>query len=276
MSAASDITRRAKSNLAFALNILPKDKRDDLVVFYAFCRTMDDLADDPATPISQREAALESWKSGLLSGFDSPDAFQQELLALRERQQLPNALLVALIEGCLMDLRPQRFQTREDLSKYIWKVAGAVGLVSIRLFGCNDPASEQYAVTLGHALQLTNILRDVGEDLANGSRIYLPIADLTRFDYTEDDLLARVYDGRFLAVMNDAAAWADELFREAAACLPAADHSALRPARIMGEIYQVLLGKMQSGGFKVFDTRYRVSTARKLAIFSKHLMSVLA
>ena len=273
MSVASQITRRAKSNLAFALTILPKARRDDMVVFYAFCRTMDDLADASGIPVEQRKNALQAWKTGLLDGFAAPDDFQQELLALRTRHQLPNHLLVAIIDGCLMDLQPQRFQTWDDLSNYIWKVAGAVGLVSIRLFGCTDPAAEHYAVTLGHALQLTNILRDIGEDLANGSRVYLPLADLARFGYTEQDLLARVYDPRFLALMAHEAARADGLFREAAACLPAADRAALRPACIMGEIYQVLLGRMQADSFRVFDRRYRVSKARKLAILSRHLFA---
>ena len=272
MSAASDITRRAQSNLAFALNILPKAQRDDMVVFYAFCRSMDDLADAPGLPLEQRKAALEAWKRGLLDGFAAPDAFQQEVLSLRDRHQLPNELLAAIIDGCLMDLYPQRFESWDDLSNYIWKVACAVGLVSIRLFGCTDPASARYAVALGHALQLTNILRDIGEDLTNGCRIYLPGADLARFHYSEPDLLARVYDARFLALMAHEAERADSLFRDAAACLPAADRAALLPARIMGEIYQVLLHQMRADSFRVFDKRYSVSKARKLAIFSKYLL----
>jgi len=271
VSTASEITRRAKSNLAFALNILPKERRDDMVVFYAFCRRMDDLADAPGLPLEQRQAALESWKAGLSNGFACPDEFQQEVLGLRERHQLPTPLLIAIIDGCLMDLQPQRFQTWDDLTKYIWQVAGAVGLISIRLFGCIDPASEHYAITLGQALQLTNILRDISEDLTNGPRIYLPLADLARFDYTEADLLGRVCDARFLALMAHESERADGLFLEAAACLPAADLSALLPARIMAEIYQALLHQMRGGGFRVFETRYRVSTARKLTIFSKHL-----
>ena len=101
-----------------------------------------------------------------------------------------------------MDLEPRRFQTWEDLSQYIWKVACAVGLVSIRLFGCTDPAAERYAIALGHALQLTNILRDIREDHDNGGRIYLPLEDLARFGYTESDLAARVCDARFLALMD--------------------------------------------------------------------------
>jgi phytoene synthase len=273
VSAASEITRRASSNLAFALKILPAARRRDAVIFYAFCRTVDDLADDPGLTLEHRQAGLEAWKNGLLHGFANPTGFQQEFLELRDRQNLPADLLTAIIDGCLMDLRPQRFPTWDDLSQYIWKVACAVGLVSIRLFGCTDPGSATYAVALGHALQLTNILRDINEDLANGGRIYLPLADLARFDYSEQDLLARTHDARFTALMTHLADRAQGLFREAADCLPAADRAALVPARVMAAIYQTLLGKMRADGFRVFEKRYRLSMARKLAILSKHLIA---
>lgn len=273
MSAASEITRKAKSNLAFALEILPRDRRDDMVVFYAFCRTMDDLADEPALPADERARTLETWKSGLTRGFGNPDEFQREVISLRERQRIPTELLTAIIDGCMMDLHPQRFPTQENLSNYIWKVACAVGLVSIRIFGCKDPASERYAVALGNALQLTNILRDVGEDLANGQRIYLPLEDLARFGYTETDLLGRVRDPRFLALMAYEADRADRYFQEAEAVLPAVDRKALVPARIMGAIYQAVLDKMRADRFRVFEKRYRISKLRKLAILSKHLIA---
>ena len=273
MSAASEITRKAKSNLAFALNILPRERREDMVVFYAFCRTMDDLADDAGVPDEDRARSLDAWKNGLTHGFQAPDEFQQEVVSLRDRREIPTDLLVAIIDGCRMDLQPQRFQTWEDLSGYIWKVACAVGLVSIRIFGCTDPGSERYAVALGHALQLTNILRDIEEDLANGCRIYLPLEDLARFRYTEQDLVGRVRDERFLALMAHEAARAEGCFREAAAVLPAADLSALLPARIMGEIYHLLLEKMRADDFQVFEKRYRISKARKLAVFSQYFIA---
>lgn len=273
MPDASEITRRAKSNLAFALRILPKERRADMVVFYAFCRTMDDLADDPQLPFEQRSASLGAWKRGLQSGFETPTTLQREVVEMRDRRAIPNDLLAAIIDGCQMDLQPQRFQTWEDLTEYIWKVACAVGLVSIRLFGCEDPAAERYAVALGRALQLTNILRDVGEDLDNGGRVYLPLEDLARFGYSEADLMERVHDERFLKLMAFEAERAEDFFREAAAALPAGDRRALAPARIMGGIYHHLLDLMRRDGFRVFDRRYRVSRARKLAILSKHLIA---
>lgn len=273
MSAASEITRKAKSNLAFALKILPRDRREDMVIFYAFCRTMDDLADAPGVPAEQRLKSLDLWENGITRGFDAPDEFQRQLITLRDSQQIPNHLLVAIIDGCRMDLQPQRFATWEDLSGYIWKVSCAVGLVSIRIFGCVDAGSERYAVALGHALQLTNILRDVGEDHANGRRIYLPLEDLTRFDYTEQDLAAQVHDSRFVALMAYQAERAELYFQEAAATLPSRDRKALLPASIMGEIYYLLLEKMRADRFQVFGHRYRISKARKLVILSKHLIA---
>ena len=273
MSAASEITRKAKSNLAFALNILPKDRRDDMVVFYAFCRVVDDLADDLDVPASQRAAALATWKDGLENGFTAPDEFQREVVELRDRKAIPTELLTAIIDGCTMDLHPQRFGTWEDLSQYTWKVACAVGLVSVRLFGCQHPDSEKYAVALGHALQLTNILRDVGEDLANSVRIYLPLADLGRFQYTERDLIGRVHDGRFMAMMAYQAERAESYYQEAESLLPASDRAALTPAIIMAETYHTLLERMRKDGFRVFDRRYSLSKARKFAILSKHLIA---
>ena len=179
MSDASEITRRANSNLAFALRILPPELRADAVVFYAFCRTMDDLADDPGLAAEERAASLSAWRRGLAAGFESPTPFQAEVLEMRDRRGIPNELLEAVIDGCLMDLEPRRYRTWDDLSEYIWKVACAVGLVSIRLFGCEHPASERYAVALGRALQLTNILRDIDEDAEIG-RLYLPREALQR------------------------------------------------------------------------------------------------
>jgi phytoene synthase len=274
VSDASQITRRAKSNLAFALRILPRERRGDAVVFYAFCRTLDDLADDPAIPAAGRAAALQAWKHGLANGFENPTELQRQISAVRQRHSIPGELLVAIADGCLMDLEPRRFQTWEELSDYIWKVACAVGLVSIRIFGCTDiPAAETHAVALGRALQLTNILRDVREDYDNGGRVYLPLEDLARFAYAEADLAAGARDERFLALMNHEADRAEAYFREAAAAMPAADRRALAPARVMSAIYQELLGEMRRDGFRVFEKRYHVSGSRKLAILAKHLIA---
>ncbi len=272
MHPAAAITRRAKSNLAFALRALPADRRADAVTFYAFCRTIDDLADDRSRPVAERRAALDAWSAGLAEGFAAPGELEAAVLGLRDRLAIPNELLLAIVDGCRSDLAPQRFATWQDLRHYSWKVACAVGLASLRVFGATRPEAEPYAVALGHALQLTNILRDVGEDLANDGRVYLPLEDLARFGYPEADLRARVHDHRFLALMEFEAARAETLYQEAAGLLPASDRRALLPARVMHEIYATLLERMRRDGFRVFDRRYRISTARKLAILSRHLL----
>lgn len=274
MSQASEITRRAKSNLAIALRLLPADRREDMVVFYAFCRTIDDLADDEARPSAERAAALDAWEAGLRHGFKAPDDFQREVIDLRDRHQLPTELLVAIIHGCKSDLEPgRRFRKWEnDLEAYTWNVACAVGLVSVRLFGCVDlPAAERYATTLGHALQLTNILRDVGEDLTQG-RIYLPLEELEACGYSEADLLARKYDERFIRAAEITANRAEAYFHQASKALPAADFKALAPARVMAGIYQELLRIIRESGFRVIDTRHKVPKTRQLAILAKHFI----
>ena len=272
MSDASEITRRAKSNLAFALRILPAERRADAEVFYAYCRTLDDLADDADAPPEARLAAIRSWKRGLETGFDHPSPLQREVVSLRDRLGISNHLLTAIADGCEADLSPRTFSTWEELDAYIWQVACAVGLVSIRVFGCKDPAAEPYAEALGRALQLTNILRDIGEDLDRG-RIYLPEEDLTRFGLDAAKLAARPRGGAFIDLMKFEAARAEAFYQNAAALLPAADRRALAPARMMASIYQLLLSRMEADGFRVFEKRYRISRARKLLILAKHVVA---
>lgn len=267
------ITRAAKSNLAFALACVPGGRRRDTVTFYAFCRTIDDLADAPDRPTAAKAAALESWRLGLEHGFSDPQPLQAAVVELRDRHAIPTELFVELIRGCEMDLDPQRFATWDELREYTYRVACVVGLISIRLFGCTHPESELYAVALGHALQLTNILRDVAEDLDNGGRIYLPVAELEQFGYSTTELAARVHDARFVAAMEFQAGRAEQFFRQAGEHLTAQDRSALMAAEIMREIYHSLLDKMRADSFRVFDRRYRLSRPRKIAIFSQQLIS---
>ena len=244
-----------------------------MTVFYAFCRTVDDTADDVSIPKAARRAALAKWEESLRNGFPQGDAFGMEVAEMMARRGIRADWLLEIIEGCAMDLEPRTFQGWEELSQYNWKVAGVVGLVCTRIFGCVHEDSDKYAVTLGNALQLTNILRDVGEDLAKGGRIYLPVNDMMRFQYSERDLVGKVYDGRFLALMSYEAERAEHLFAEAENLLPEIDSRALVPAKIMAEIYRNLLDKMRAGKFKVFNRHYSVSKARKLAILSKYLLA---
>lgn len=234
---------------------------------------MDDIADEAGPSAEQRSASLDLWERGIFNGFDSPTLLQQQVLSLRDRLSIPNDLLVAIIDGCRMDLIPRRFETWEDLSGYTWKVASAVGLVSIRIFGCSDPRSESYAIALGHALQLTNIIRDVDEDRQNEGRIYLPLEDLRKFGVTEDEILSGKHSDRFISLMRHQAERAERFYQEASAALPPPDRRALIPALIMADTYHLLLAKMRADHFDVFSIRYTVPTSRKLLILAKHLIA---
>ena len=267
---AAEITRKAKSNLAFALACLPREQRADLVTFYAFCRIIDDIADDSGRSPEERQSALDAWKSALSGSPDDGPHLAAEVRVLRERHGIDPELLLEIIRGCESDLHPQRFKSWEDLKIYNFRVACAVGLSSLPIFGATD-AARGYALALGNALQLTNILRDVGEDLANGSRIYLPTDDLARFHYSEQDLQAQVHDERFVALMEFQAGRAETLFHEARSLLPAAERRALRAPEIMRRIYHALLLRMRKDQFHVFTRRYKIPKPLKISMMLQEI-----
>lgn len=251
---------RKASNLAFALCVLPAARREDALVFYRFCRILDDIADEPDLGEAERREALEGWQRALSI---EPELLPSDIAGVIERNGVDRHLLLEILEGVRTDLTVRRYATFEDVRRYCWRVASAVGLVSIRIFGCVDPASEAYAEALGLALQWTNILRDVGEDARNG-RIYLPQDELERFGVTEEDILAGVRSEAFDRLIRFQASRAKSFF--AAARLPATDRRALVPAEIMRAIYSALLARMERDGFDVFGKRYRVSTSRKFLL----------
>jgi phytoene synthase len=251
-----------KSNLAYALGCLPPARRHDALVFYDFCRAVDDIADDPGRSAEKKRELLELWKTCLTRGENLPEA----LWAVLVRHGIDRRLLVEIVRGVETDIEPTRFQTYEDLRTYCWRVASAVGLVSIQIFGCKNPASKTYAELLGYALQLTNILRDVAEDAALG-RIYLPVEDLQKFEVSESSLLAGKPSGNFSALMRLETARARSLFAAARHAFPAEDAYALKPAELMRAIYERILSRMEADNFRVFERRYRLSRVEKLAAF---------
>lgn len=256
------------SNLAFALFLLPADRRRDALVFYDFCRTVDDLADDDDQPPDARAAALDEWETALTFNQGLPI----ELSHIIEQRGLDVHLLIEIVRGMKMDLVPRRYETLDDLLKYCWRAACAVGLVSIDIFGCKDPGSRDYAEQLGYALQLTNILRDVAEDAGRG-RIYLPLDRLSHFGVSEESLLAMRPDGNFRGLMVEVAARAEAFFQSATSSLPAVDARALTSARLMGAIYSRLLAAMSADGFRVFEKRYTVPPTAKLALAFRTALS---
>ena len=263
----SRVTRKSRSNFYYAFLALPRARREALYAVYAFCRTVDDIADLGTDAAAQR-AALAGWRRDIARCYDGTPPEHPIAVQLAEavrRFALPRETLEAIVEGCEMDLQRTTYETFDELAPYCYRVASAVGLCCIEIFGYTDPRARQYAVDLGQALQWTNILRDVGVD-ARAGRIYLPRKDLSTFGVSVDDLRAGRYDEAFVALMAHGAARAREFYRRAEESFPRIDARSLVPARIMGAIYAALLEEIEARRFRVFGDRVTVPTRRKGAI----------
>ena len=271
-SSAEAITRSSKSNFALAFLALPPERRKDLTTFYAFCRVIDDIADEPGPTPDEKARQLAEWSRALGESFVGEPPLAAEVRALMTKYHLKEALLRELIQGCEMDITPIRNKTWEELRRYCYRVASVVGLVSIEIFGYRNPSTQRYAVELGYALQWTNILRDVAKDLANGGRIYLPLEDLARFGITPEDLALRQGGSRFAEFMAFEAERAEAFYARALAELPPEDHRSLAAAEIMRRIYHRLLQKMRRDGFRVFAKHYRLGKLEKLAMVARVLL----
>ncbi len=265
---AASITKSSKSNLALAFVSLPRERRADMTTFYAFCRVVDDIADSPEISPAEKQAQLERWKGAI----EQPFAHEPELAApvrdLVRKYNIPIEHLHDIIAGVEMDIAPARYATFEDLRLYCYRVASAVGLASIEIFGYTNPACKNYAVDLGLALQLTNILRDVAQDFANGGRIYLPIEDLERFRYTPDDLAQSRYNREFCALMEFEAERAASFYEKAVNEMPGEDRTSMTAAEIMRRVYHRLLTQMQRDHFRVFEKRYSLTRAEKVCLIA--------
>jgi phytoene synthase len=266
---ARQIARRSKSNLAFALATLPRQRKRDMITFYAFCRVIDDIADDDDRSEPERRASLEVWRHGVLHGFTEPDELQQAVAELPERYPIRRELLAEIVQGVMGDLDHAAYETFEDLLAYCYKVASVVGLVSIEIFGYQNHACRDYAINLGYALQLTNIIRDVREDAERG-RIYLPREDLRRFHVSEAQLIAQHFDEKVEALLRFEYGRARHYYEEAARLLPREDRRRMLAAEMMAGIYSAILDKIRRKNFRVFDRRVRLSKFRKLAILGAY------
>ena len=251
--------RRRPSNLIPALLLLEGHRRSDALLFGAWCRHVDDIADGPSPDIAAKLKTLESWLRALAPEHEGtlPDDF----LEMIRRRHLDRDLLREIVRGMLMDIGRVRFATFADLHLYCRRVASAVGLVSTRIFGAEGPDAERYAAHLGIALQLTNILRDVAED-ASMDRIYLPMEDLERFGVTEKDILKGFTSPAMTHLLNHQEERADSWFAKAELAwseLSANQKRLMRPARLMSAIYRELLLAMHRDRYDVFAKRYGVA-----------------
>jgi phytoene synthase len=259
---AAKITRDSKSNLALAFVALGRKRRDDITIFYAFCRVIDDIADSSDASAEQKAGELRAWRRWIRASTPGEPVLAADLRGLYAKYAITPPMLDEIIDGVEMDLGQVRYQTFEELRLYCYRVASAVGLVSIEIFGYRNPACRDYAIELGLALQTTNIIRDVDKDLASG-RIYLPQEDLARFGYSEADLRARRYNDAFVRLMEFQAARAEEFFARAAALLPREDRRSMVAAEIMASVYHALLRRMKTDRFRLFDKEYRLSKIEK-------------
>jgi 15-cis-phytoene synthase len=267
MQLSEAITRRSASNLAMAFVLLPKAKREGMSALYAFCREVDDIADDHCLPVAERRARLASWRADIKTACQNGTPsipVVRELQRVIARYHLTYPLFHELLEGVEMDLDITRYRTHEELEQYCYRVASVVGLLSIEIFGYQDPGCRTYAVHLGKALQLTNILRDVRVDAQRG-RIYLPLSELARFGVAQEDILEGKYSTRFMNLAGSVAERARCFYRQAGDCLPVADRRSMATAELMGSVYWRLLEKLEAQRFDVFGSSpTRLSKAQKL------------
>jgi 15-cis-phytoene synthase len=268
---AAKITRESKSNLALAFVSLGRRRRHDITVFYAFCRVIDDVADNAELAVNEKKRRLDAWRGWLRTAQPDEPALAADVRRLMEEYALAPEMLEEIIAGVQMDLTQRRYPTFEQLRVYCYRVASAVGLVSIEIFGYRNPACREYAIQLGLALQMTNIIRDVARDLRQG-RIYLPQEDMAAFDYSEGELLHREYNDRFIQLMEFEAKRAREFFARAAAILPPADRPSMVAAEIMASVYGALLQRMEADRFRVFQKDYRLSKLEKTGRIAVQLL----
>jgi len=268
-----------KSNFLYSFSVLPKDERNAINTVYAFCSYIDDIVD--ATPntnknlIEQKIRRLDWWEREIekLYSGDVDGPLLVPLVKVIDRFAIPKQYFLTLLDGCRTDIYKNRYETFEDLKRYCYGVASVVGLISIEIFGHKYEDTKNYAINLGYALQLTNILRDIKADKARGF-IYLPLEDLKRFDYSEDDLFNEVYNDNFIELMRFEAKRIREYFHKARQFLRPDEKPTIVAAEIMDSIYYRLLEKIELNEFNVFEKRITVSKAHKLLTALKHWLSI--
>lgn len=251
------------SSFYYAFLFLPPARRAAITAFYAFCREVDDVVDEVTEPdVAQRKLAW--WDSEVAQAFAGRPSHpvMQALMPCVPAHGIEAAQLHAVIQGCRMDLEQTRYLDYPGLERYCHLVAGVVGEVSARIFGQTQEATTAYAHKLGQAFQLTNIIRDVGEDAMRG-RIYLPVSELQQFDVKAHEILGRRYSDRFTQLMRFQAQRAHGLYDEALALLPAADRRAQKPGLMMASIYRTLLREIERDGFQVLHQRVSLTPLRK-------------
>ncbi len=268
-----DKAAKSGSSFYYAFLFLPAPRRAAITAFYAFCREVDDVVDEVSDP-GVAATKLQWWRHEVAQAWAGRPSHPvtQALLPLAADYAIEASHLLAVIEGCETDLQQTRFLDYAALQRYCHLVAGVVGEVAANIFGRTEAATVAYAHQLGLAMQLTNIIRDVGDDARRG-RIYLPMSELQRFDVKAAELLRREapwgYSDRFQALMRFQAQRAHAAYDSALKLLPEADRQAQKPGLMMANIYRTLLREIESQGFQVLQQRTSLTPLRKLWIATR-------
>jgi len=261
-----DKAAKSGSSFYYAFLFLPPPRRAAITAFYAFCREVDDVVDEVSDP-GVAATKLAWWRSEVAKAYAGQPSHpvMRALMPHTEAFDIRPSHLEAVIDGCQLDLEQSRYLDFAGLARYCHLVAGVVGEVASGIFGRTEASTVQYAHKLGLAMQLTNIIRDVGDDARRG-RIYLPVSELKQFDVKANEILNRGYSERFTALMKFQAERAHRIYDEAFSLLPAADRTAQKPGVMMANIYRTLLREIENGGFQVLHQRTSLTPLRKLWI----------
>ena len=272
---AAEITKKSRSNFAIAFATLPRERREAMVTYYAFCRVVDDIVDEPGMEREERLALLDRWRQVVDGKGESLTSFEEDVTKVQSRYSVPAEELHLLIDGMEKDLDTVRYETFEELLGYCYHVASSVGFVCMRIFGCDATVTKEYATNLGYCLQLTNIIRDVVDDWQKEERIYIPQEDMDRFELDES-----LFDGgpkgtRFLEMMQFQYDRAVSFYDKAAAAIPRAEKRRVVPTEIMRDTYRAILEKMRADEFRVFEKRYRLGGLHKVGILTRRMLASL-
>ena len=262
------LAKRTAKNFYYSFLTLPRSVRRDMCALYAYMRVCDDLGDETAVSVERRRASLSAWRADVVRALETGEARHPVLPALADtvrRRGIPAGPLLDVLDGVEMDLSPVRYETFEALADYCYHVAGAVGLCCIRVWGFEGDEAADRAIECGLAFQLTNILRDVGEDARIG-RVYLPAEDLGRFGCRADDLARGFVDDRFRELMAFETARARDYYRRSEPLAAFVSPDGRRILLAMRRIYGGLLDEIERRGYDVFTRRVTLPRWRKLAI----------
>ncbi|MCH1507157.1 MAG: squalene/phytoene synthase family protein [Verrucomicrobiales bacterium] len=272
---AAEITKKSRSNFAIAFATLPKERRAAMVTYYAFCRVVDDIVDEPGPTRDERLRLLERWRQTVDGSVNDLTSFEQDVVEMQNTYAVPASEMHLLIDGMEKDLDTVRYDTFEDLLGYCYHVASSVGFVCMRIFGCDIPATQAYAKNLGYCLQLTNIVRDVVDDWQKEERIYIPQEDMDRFEL-DDSLFQNGPEGtRFVEMMQFQYERAETYYEKAGAAIPRLERRRVVATETMRDTYRAILRKMQSDRFRVFEKRYRLGRLHKVGILTRRMLTSL-